>query len=57
MFEGILGNLDKEELGGMTYSDRGGAQFDSFKRVFDLEQTTFGGEGAAEGTLSGCGSV
>jgi hypothetical protein len=41
----------------MTYSDRGGAQFDSFKRVFDLEQTTFGGEGAAEGTLSGCGSV
>ena len=35
-----VGNL----WGGKAYSDGSGAEFDSFERVFDLEETAFGGE-------------
>lgn len=37
--------------GGGDYSDGGGAEFDCLKRVFDLEETAFGGEGTGRGLV------
>ena len=50
---GEKGGGEDREIGdggeGGAYADGGGAEFDGFEGVFDLEEAAFGGEGAGVG--------